>query len=806
MGNQDTSDRQLKVDDLTWREQDILLLLAERLTNREIAERLHLAESTVKDYVGRIIAKLYVKNRREVVEKARTLGLLEKEGKRDEKSLVNLPAGPTAFVGRRKELAEIKLLLGEVRLLTLTGPGGIGKTRLAVKAARQMVGDYNDGIYFVSFAPIRSSRLIFQTVAEAINFPLATQDEPERQLLRFLKRKQILLVMDNFEHLLEGAGIINDILQAAPDVKILVTSREKLNLMSETNLVVTGMGVPDYKASPDGLQDDAVALFIQSAGKVCPGYEPGPDELEQIRHVCQLVGGMPLALELAASWLQILSIAEIIGETEKGIDFLEAETRDVPARHKSIRSVFDYSWKLISPLEQDILKKLSIFRGGFTRGAAQAVTGATLMQITGLASKSFISHDMDTGRLEIHELLRQYCQEKLADEPDGGAAAMAAHAGFYAEFVHGRGQQLSGSNQRSALNAITADIENVRSAWFYYLDRENVSQLWKMVNGIWQVYWIRGWNHAGMQLFETTTRRLEKDKDDETVALKALVSSHKAYFMAWLGLAEEGFQLALKSSLVLEALDYPRALGYCLVCLNLCGYLLNRIDEEKAAIKKLIKIATSLGDTWLLALANYGFSLVSLIRKEFTEAERYGKISLDISQQNGDIINASFAYIALGHAAFAQKDFPRAENDFKTCLSIAEDFSFHWAIANAYKYLAKVAVETGRIEQAHEYLFDSLRITSEIGYTRDLINLLYDYGQLIIDDGELETAVEILALVVQHPASDQYRWLEGNIKDSAAELLSGLEEQLEPEEFSSAVARGQKRELDEAVAGIISTV
>jgi len=212
MKNRDLSGDAVHANDLTWREQDILLLLAERLTNREIAERLHLAESTVKDYVGKILSKLYVKNRRQAVERAKALGLLDSDGKTSDKPLTNLPSEPTPFIGRRDELADIKQHLERARLITLTGPGGVGKTRLALKAAEKAATDFEDGCFFVSLAPIRSVEHIVQTIAEAVEFPLATHEDPQHQLLRYLQKRQLLLVVDNFEHLLQGVSIVSEIL------------------------------------------------------------------------------------------------------------------------------------------------------------------------------------------------------------------------------------------------------------------------------------------------------------------------------------------------------------------------------------------------------------------------------------------------------------------------------------------------------------------------------------------------------------------------------------------------------------------
>ena len=408
MGNRKDNELEFHIDDLTWRERDILNLLAERLSNREIAERLFLAESSVKDYVGKILKKLYVKNRRQAVERAKEFGILGGEEANFSTRKTNLPSSMTPFIGRSGELEEIRQQLGKTRLLTLTGPGGMGKTRLALKTAEDAVDDFKDGCFFVSLAPIGSVDHIVQTIAEAVNFPIPTNEDPKYQLLRYLQKKNLLLVMDNFEHLMDGAGIVSEILQNTSGVKVLATSRERLNLKSETALSIAGMS--------EGNQD-AVALFLQSGSKAQPGFEPSPDELNQVENICRSLGGMPLAIELAASWLHVLSVDEIYDELQKGLDILETEVRDAPERHRSIRTVFEQSWSLLNENEQEIFMRLSIFRGGFTREAAEKVAGAPLRQIAGLVNNSILRHDPNTGRLEIHELLRQYGEEKLEETP-----------------------------------------------------------------------------------------------------------------------------------------------------------------------------------------------------------------------------------------------------------------------------------------------------------------------------------------------------------------------------------------------------
>jgi predicted ATPase/DNA-binding CsgD family transcriptional regulator len=804
MDNHDLSSDEVHVDDLTWREHDILNLLAQRLTNREIAQRLHLAESTVKDYVGNILGKLYVKNRRQAVERAKALGLLESSRETVVSPATNLPAETTPFIGREDELAEIKKYLSETNLLTLTGPGGIGKTRLALKTAADMAEEFDHGSFFVSLAPIHSVEHIVQTIAEAVRFPLATQEDPQHQLLRYLQKRQLLLVIDNFEHLLDGTSVVSEILQVAPAVKILATSRERLNLQTETYLTVGGMGFPKQVPSEDAGKNDAIALFIQSACKVHPGFDPSHDHIGQIIKICQIVEGMPLAIELAAAWLHILNVDEIVEELEKGLDILSTEARDAPKRHRSIHAVFNHSWSMLDPSEQEIFKYLSVFRGGFTREAAQKVSGASLQQLAGLVNKSFLSHDLDSGRFEVHELLRQYAQEQLGETPEASVSAHEAHATYFASFMQQRGEDLKGSRQMQALSEIEVDIENVRAAWRYDLGQRNVPQLWQFIHGLWNVYYIRWWNHAGMELFAEAARVLQQgEQDEESATLGALAMAYQAYFMAWLGLADQGYELAKGSVDILQHLNYPKALffAYYSICLN--AYFHNWLKAETNVINKLLEIATQLEDKWLFANALFAASWFALLMKNYAEAKKLAETNLRLYEEVGDMINLTTPLLILGNVALARGEHEEARGYYLRSLKISEETGFYYALQTSSKYLGKVSTSMGEIAEARNYLRQSLTISKEIGFVRDVINLIYEFARLRVAQKNPEHAVELLALVIQHPDSKQLRWLEGSIRDSANALLSKLEDELSHETFAAALKRGQELELDEVVADLI---
>ena len=310
------------VEPLTAREHEILMCLAERLTNQEIANQLHLSEKTIRWYNSRLYAKLGVMNRKEAAEQARELGLLEQVPYADKQGgNHNLPTQATAFLGRQHELHKLGMLLDDSsQLITILAPGGMGKTRLALEVTRSQVGRYKDGVFFVPLAPLSSADSIVTTIAEIVGFSFYGSDAPIQQLLGYFRERKVLLVMDNFEHLLDGATLVTDILQAAPQVKVLATSREKLNLHSETVFLLSGLRFFDQDSLGEVLEYDAVQLFIQSARRTRPEFEVQPDDLDDLAHICRLTEGNPLGIELAAGWVEVLSLKQIAAELQQGID------------------------------------------------------------------------------------------------------------------------------------------------------------------------------------------------------------------------------------------------------------------------------------------------------------------------------------------------------------------------------------------------------------------------------------------------------------------------------------------------------
>ena len=325
-----------------------------------------------------------------------------------------LPTPATPFVGREAELAHVAELLSnpDCRLLTIIGPGGVGKTRLALETAAGHQRIYANGVIYVPLVALQDEQMLANNLADTLGLSLERQQTDT--LLAHLQDKECLLVFDNFEHLLPAAGLLSLILNAAPRVKCLTTSRQRLNLQEEWLFELEGLSVPDSGYSPMPEANSAVALFYQSARRADARFTLSEDKYPAIAAICGLVNGMPLGIELAASWVRLLTCDEIAQEIERSLDFLQSSHQNVPSRHSSLRAVFDHSWNLLSAAEQRLLRQLSLFRGGFRREAAEAVVGATLQNLTRLADNSLLRR-IKTERYSLHELVRQYAYEKLVE-------------------------------------------------------------------------------------------------------------------------------------------------------------------------------------------------------------------------------------------------------------------------------------------------------------------------------------------------------------------------------------------------------
>jgi DNA-binding CsgD family transcriptional regulator len=412
------SENPLTLDPLTDRETDVLRLMTAGRTTRQIAADLVVTVKTVRWHAKHIYAKLGVHSRTQAVLRAVELGLFDapdvaESPRRPPLPHDNLPTYATTFVGRETELNELIDMLQDpqVRLVTIAGPGGIGKTRLCVEAARLRRSYFDDGTVFIPLATLDSVAEIVPAIAREIGLRLGSEGHPQEQLVRFLRDKQMLLVLDSFEHLTSGVDLVVRLMEATLETKILVTSQASLNLQREWVRYVEGMRLPSSETANDFEAYGAVRLFLDRVRHARRDFSP-VEHRDCVIEICHLLQGVPLAIELAAAWLRTLPCADVAAEIRRDLDFLETPRHDVDPRHHSMRAVFERSWQLLSEEERQVLMRLSLFQGGFSRAAAEQVAGAPLQTLAGLIEKSFLTQE-PSGRYEIHDLLRQFSAQQL---------------------------------------------------------------------------------------------------------------------------------------------------------------------------------------------------------------------------------------------------------------------------------------------------------------------------------------------------------------------------------------------------------
>ena len=659
----------------------------------------------------------------------------------------NLPTQPTPFVGRARDLDEISAQLEapDCRLLTLSGPGGIGKTRLALQVAARQVGIFEDGVYFTPLAPLSDSENIIPAIAEALRFSFYSREPVETQLLRYLQDKHLLLILDNFEHILEGVEIVSRMLAQAPAMKILVTSRERLNLRQEQVYEVQGMLFPAGSEEKPLESYSAVGLFLQSARRVDPNFILEKEEVPCLLRVCQLVGGMPLGIELAGAWIRLLTCQEIAAEIAASLDFLTTTLRDVPERHRSLRAAFEYSWKLLSATERGTLSRLAVFHGGFDRQAAAQVCNAALLQLAALVDKSLLYHHPAGGRYHMHPAIAQYAAEKLVEMGQQELVAQQ-HCDYYALFLSKREAALHGAGQKQALEEIAAEIENLRAAWDWALAHSRLEAVRQATHSLADFYFIRSWFAQGAQAMEHAARAfaISESQLEAASALRlAVLSSLLAQwgrFLLETSLLEEAQPLLEQSLSIARRLDQPGEIAQALAYLGRAAWLDSDYNRSRAQFDQALSFARRSGDLHACAEALNGLGVNAWALGEFSLAEQCWSESLQMYQQADNQLAMAACLDLLGAAARDQSNLEKARQHFDQSLKIFRQLGARHREAFACNHLGGVIGMLGDPLQAIYLLKESIHIARELGDQRLLGFSLCDLGAMARETGQLEQA------------------------------------------------------------------
>ncbi len=723
----------------------------------------------------------------------------------------NIQPTVTRFFGRSQELTTLTNQINTPtnHLITIVGQGGVGKSRLALEIARHFAADFRDGTHFVSLATVSDRSGLQAALADTIGFTFSGSADPADQLKSYLQDKEMLLILDNFEQLLATDCVEFIVGLISAELKLIVTSRERLNVRAESLLTLHGLShsEPDRSERQSGA---AAQLFVDRAVRLKSDAELNSDLVIQL---CELVEGLPLALELAASWIRVLPLEEIVREVERGLDLLETTMRDIPDRHRSIRAVFGRSWQMLTARERELYATLSVFRGGFTREAAQKVAGATLPMLLGLVDKSLLRRD-DAGRYWRHPLLVQFAAEQLTD----AAPWQRAHAHFFADWL-----------KSADISAISADFENVRRAWGWSVLHEP-PLLKKMIVQLNDFYQTRTRLREAMAFFEQTLAQLDSSQYPIIAAQvqlsEAMFTNKSGFLPRSRTLAETALATIEKSADAILIIDALQVVSDIL-------HTQGEIELAQTYLQRIVAASRTLGDEERIMNALNGLGNNAHSLGEYDAALAYFGEGLTIAQRRSDqrriailYANRGIVYNQMGRRDAALSDYQIAREIFSAIehelgevntihnigmiyrhlgrldeaqATMQEALKRHRAMQNrtgesgALSVLGLIHRIQGDHQRARAYLHTALRLQLDIDARPLVLASISECAFIEFAEGNVRHAIGLQHYVSQHPAS-----MAATRRD-AETLLAEWRDEFPSQVFDAGVAESAEWELEQIV-------
>jgi predicted ATPase/transcriptional regulator with XRE-family HTH domain len=660
-----------------------------------------------------------------------------------------LPSSPTPFIGREHETSTIinQLLEPNCRMLTLTGPGGIGKTRLAIEVGKQLESHFSDGVVFVSLVGVGRIETIVPAIADSIGVSFSGSASPLVQICNFLRNKNILLVIDNMEHLIEGRQILGEILLNTQKLKMLLTSREHLNVQWEWLFEIKGLPIPEGFSS--GIEkNSAVKLFVQRASQNSHDFSSDHVTLEAIVRICQLVDGSPLAIELAASWVRILSCEVIARQLEQNLDLLETNKPDVPLRHRSIKSVFNNSWDMLTDEDRRLLMKLSVFRGGFIRETAMAVAGASLVGLSSLVTKSLLRYNKELDRYDLHELIRQYAYAKLQASPNEESSTKEKHAEYYANWLEKLESPLKSPNQNQITKQISSESSNWLDAYHWMIQNQRLDLLERLSACLSWYFEVKGYfedalivSKIALEHFRSLGAPDALETPQEKSTFANLVSQ-VGWFEFRKGNVKEGSALYEESMEIAHQYGDPELLFYLYVN---WGYISNFTGDFVEAVRlttESFKYSQQL-TPWHSAVASSALGIAIYNLGKLTEAYQTLTDSLETWRTVGDPRGLCYCMLHLSLVTISLDEISKTVSILQESNQIAAANHDWWSYAFGHDMLGVVSLAQGKYEEALDHLEQAKTRMRTIGDRYSLLYILVHLGQTYTALGSDETAMQL---------------------------------------------------------------
>jgi predicted ATPase len=752
-----------------------------------------------------------------------------------------LPRPATGLIGREAERGEVAALLGEpgARLVSLIGPAGVGKSRLALRVAHDEAarGAYVGGVAFVPLAHLRSARDILPAILDALEVPADGAHDALGKLADAIGTRKTLLVCDSLEHLIDGATALGDLVASCSELRLLVTSRERLNLANERVYTLVGLPFPQ-EASPEpavAREADAVRLFVRRAHRARPSYRLTDAEVPEVVRVCRLVEGLPLGLELAASWVRVMTVREIADAIERDIDVLVSPERDAPERHRSVVAAFERSWSLLTDRERHVLRRLAVFRGGFRREAAALVADATLATLASLVDKSLIRMHED-GRYDRHPLVYQFTRRKLTERPEEAKTAADRHASYYLGLLLDARARLEGEEAKVALDAIEAERENLRAA-FAELDPADTPETYAgAVETMTQAFELRSRYQEGLSFFRTVAARLT-DRSEAHASARARVAVAEARLLRCLGAYDAalgaagaalehfrtaGDPAAQRSALqvlgvtalhlgdygaamqhfeeglaLLEPNDRPSEAG---VAHGNLGLALQLAGDRADAIEHLRHALVAFreqGDVLREARLQNNLGLLHFEDGDHARARRCWEAGLALALRTDNQRDALSLTANLGMLHAANGDLAAAAEHDEHALRVARAVGDTQNEAAALARMAVVARRQGRHGRAEHAAKEAVEVAWRAGETSRVLECLKVLADARLARGSEEAALELYAVVREHEATTSV------VRQQAADGCSRVGRTLDEDALEAAEARARTASLDGLVARVV---
>ena len=761
------------------------------------------------------------------------------------------PFPATPLIGREAELASMERLFNDsqCRILTLTGVGGIGKTRLAIEFAVRFPSIFPGGVFYFPLTSVSSPEKIIPAIADVLDFGFSGPTEPKEQLLNYLSShimQKALFIFDNLEHLLlqvpapeekfDVVELISEILRRLPNANILGTSRERLNLHGEWTYELHGLSVPPANFAGRLEEYNSIGLFVNSAQRIKADFHVTDDEQVFIVQICQLVEGVPLAIELAAAWVGVLSCQEIAEEIQSNMDFLTTSMRDIPERHRSIRATFDHSWKLLTDEECWALSQLSIFRGGFDRNAAYQIAGASLPLLASLTAKSLVRRN-ESGRYDLHEVVRQYALAHLNDNPSN-IGTYERHCEYYLRLVGDREKSLKSAIQQDAIQQLTDEIDNIRAAWAWAISHKKFAQLGQAGRAFGWYFEIAGLLHEGIEQLEILVQCLKAEPQNNPwgrVLGLALVHQALLYFRK--GEFENARKIYEESIATLRPVGDPSLLADGLIFLGIIQHHSGDYVRAKAVLEEGLVLAQAGKERWFEALAIYNLGYIAsllggysegyeqmmaglatwralgdphvialglnflvpiLIRLGlYEEAKAFMQESIALCEQTKNRWGMGTAYSFLGEVYIAEGQYIEAKIQLLKSLEIFSEYTTGWNIARSLTSLGHAARMAGEYIEARNNYLDALQVFMEAEALPIALEALLGLGYLQEQAGKAENALMLCYSVLNHPSSEE------ETKACAGQLSIVLEGKLSFKQVQGVRIQAQEMTLDRIVSKVL---